>query len=147
MKPALIILAAMVVVGLVLYILDRFHRQPDEEKETPVVKPKSTCNDECCSINDVCPSEMMLAGIDKEIEYYDDEELDSFAGRHADQYSDEEIEQFRDILYTLQPKDLIGWERSVKKRGIIMPAPIHDEFIMLVNENSTQQPTSNDGNI
>lgn len=80
MKPALIILAAMVVVGLVLYILDRFHHQPDDEEETPIVKPKTTCNDECCSINDVCPSEMMLAGINKEIEYYDDEELDSFAG-------------------------------------------------------------------
>lgn len=71
-----------------------------------------------------------------EITYYDDEELDSYRDRKAADYSPDDIDRFRDVLYTLLPSDLMGWQRSLKRRGIAMPDPIHDEFIMLYNEHS-----------
>ena len=48
------------------------------------------------------------------------------------------MEQWRDVLYTLQPGDLIGWGQSVKKRALVMPTAIHDEFVMLATERTMQ---------
>ncbi len=124
----------MIVVGVVLYIFDLRSRKPGEEPE-PVVQPETdVCTDDCCSTNEVCPSEMLLSGANSGIVYFEDEELDRFRGRPAEAYTGEEEEQFRDVLYTLQPSDLLPWEQSLKKRGIIMPKAIREEFIMLYGE-------------
>ncbi|MDO4972319.1 MAG: phospholipase [Bacteroidales bacterium] len=139
MIPAMYIFALMVVVGIVLYIFDLRSRKPGEEPE-PVVMPENDgCTDDCCSTNEVCPSEMLLAGCDREIVYFEDEELDAFKGRAADDYTPDEEEQFRDVLYTLKPTDLLTWEQSVKKRGIILPKAIREEFIMLYGERAQKQ--------
>lgn len=133
------IFALMVVVGIVLYIFDLRSRKPGEEPE-PVVMPENDgCTDDCCSTNEVCPSEMLLAGCDREIVYFEDEELDAYKGRAADDYTPDEEEQFRDVLYTLKPSDLLTWEQSVKKRGIILPKAIREEFIMLYGERAQKQ--------
>lgn len=133
------IFALMVVVGIVLYIFDLRSRKPGEEPE-PVVMPENDgCTDDCCSTNEVCPSEMLLAGCDREIVYFEDEELDAYKGRAADDYTPDEEEQFRDVLYTLKPTDLLTWEQSVKKRGIILPKAIREEFIMLYGERAQKQ--------
>jgi len=52
----------------------------------------------------------------------------------SDDYTATELEQWRDVLYTLQPADRLGWERSIKRRGIVMPQPIRDELLMLLQE-------------
>lgn len=133
------IFVLMVVVGIVLYIFDLRSRKPGEEPE-PVVMPENDgCTDDCCSTNEVCPSEMLLAGCDREIVYFEDEELDAYKGRAADDYAPDEEEQFRDVLYTLKPTDLLTWEQSVKKRGIILPKAIREEFIMLYGERAQKQ--------
>lgn len=136
MIPALYIFALMVAVGVVLYLLDLRARKRGEEP-APVVEPKNGCTDDCCSANDACPSEMLLSGVDRDIEYFEDEELDQFRGRSADAYSAEEEELFRDVLYTLKPTELLAWEQSVKKRGIVLPKAIREEFIMLYGERNT----------
>lgn len=127
----------MIVVGLVLYLLDvrGRKRRGDLPEQEPVVEPvKAGCADDSCGLHGICPSEAVLECATKGVVYYDDEELDAFKGRTAAQYSEQEIEQFRDVLYTLKPTDLLGWEQSVKKRGIELPSPIQDEFLMLYHE-------------
>ena len=134
MIPAFYIFIAMVVIGVILYIHDRFTNKSGET--SPGVEPpvqQDSCSADCCGSNEVCPSEMMLRHINDPIVYYDDEELDAFKGRAANDYNDEELEQWRDVLYTLKHDDLMGWERSIKKRGIILPEVIKDEFISLLN--------------
>lgn len=133
------IFALMVVVGIVLYIFDLRSRKPGEEPEPVVMQENDGCSDDCCSTNEVCPSEMLLAGCDREIVYFEDEELDAYKGRAADDYTPDEEEQFRDVLYTLKPTDLLTWEQSVKKRGIILPKAIREEFIMLYGERAQKQ--------
>ena len=139
MIPAMYIFALMVVVGIVLYIFDLRSRKPGEEPEPVVMQENDGCSDDCCSTNEVCPSEMLLAGCDREIVYFEDEELDAYKGRAADDYTPDEEEQFRDVLYTLKPTDLLTWEQSVKKRGIILPKAIREEFIMLYGERAQKQ--------
>jgi len=130
-------LTALAVVGTVLWLLDRRGRQRDAQGNllpTQVVEPDQTCSDDCCGTHEVCPSEQLLRGELCDIIYYDDEELDQYRGRSADGYTEDELEQWRDVLYTLQPADRLGWERSIKRRGIIMPQPIRDELLMLLQE-------------
>ena len=141
MIPSLILLALLFVVGLVLWLHDRRTRGRDSDGNllpAQVNIPDQTCSDDCCGTHDVCPSEQILnAELKRDITYYDDEELDAFAGRDSNSYSEAEIEQFRDVLYTLLPADRIGWERSLKRRGVALPQPLREELIMLLSENTT----------
>ena len=134
MIPAFYIFLAMVVIGVILYIHDRMTNHPGEQQDEIVQPTQDACTDDCCGTHDVCPSEMMLKHIDDPVIYYEDEELDGFKGRDPSSYNDKEVEQFRDVLYTLKPDEIMAWERSVKKRGIALPDVIKEELISLVNE-------------
>ena len=129
-------LTALAVVGTVLWLLDRRGRQRDAQGNllpNQVVEPDQTCSDDCCGTHEVCPSEQLLRGELCDIIYYDDEELDQYRGRSADGYTEDELEQWRDVLYTLKHDDLLGWERSIKKRGIAIPDVIKEELMGLYN--------------
>lgn len=134
MIPTFYIFVAMVAVGVVLYLLDLRSRKNEPQDAAPEAPKVADCDADCCSTHEVCPSEMILEGCNAEIVYFDDEELDAFKGRAADAYTPEEEEQFRDVLYTLLPADLLPWEQSMKKRGIILPSAIRNEFVMLYAE-------------
>ncbi|EFA44800.1 hypothetical protein HMPREF0645_0865 [Hallella bergensis DSM 17361] len=73
---------------------------------------------------------MMKAAV-KPIEYFDDEELDAYKGRPSDAYTDDETEQFAEILETLRSEEVKAWSRSLVLRGINMPDGIKDEYIEL----------------
>ena len=143
MKGALIIFIAMIVIGIALYAYDvlvyrKKHPANSVSSEEPAVseeKPAEAPEDGgvCCGMHTVC-EKTNLSPITGEVVYYDDEELDRFAGREADDYSDEEIEEFRDVLMTLLPEDVAGWSRSVQVRGITLPAPIRDELLLIVSD-------------
>lgn len=142
MKPAIILLTILVVGGAIVWLIDRlfYHKnEPENAVETEENGAEDTppqgCADEACGLRSICPSEQLLAGeCRQEITYYDDEELDAFAGREADGYTDAELEQWRDVLYTLQPADLLGWGQSIKHRGLAMPTAIREEFLQLAAE-------------
>ena len=145
MKPAILLLAILVIGGAIVWLIDKlFYHKTDENADeteqnaTTDDTPAQGCTDEACGIRSICPSEQILMGECKqEPIYYDDEELDSFAGRDADSYTADEVEQWRDVLYTLQPGDLLGWGQSIKHRGLVMPAAIHEEFLQLAAEHRT----------
>ncbi len=132
MKPALMILGLLIVVGLVLWLLDRRARAHGDD--TPVVEPPQGCSDDCCTTHSTCPSTQMLTAECGPVTYFDDEELDDFGGRGAEDYTDEEVEQWRDVLMTLRASDLLPWRQSVKRRGLVMPGAIADEFMLRVAE-------------
>lgn len=82
----------------------------------------------------MCEKESLLSAVSKDIEYYDDEELDRFARRSAEDYSAEEVEEFEEILSTLRSDEVAGWVRSLQLRSIELPIPLRDEVIMIVGE-------------
>ena len=143
MKPAIVLLTILVVGGAIVWLIDRlFYQTKTGEKDGETVentaeddRPAQGCADEACGLRSICPSEQILAGECKqEVTYYEDEELDAFAGRGEDEYTPDEQEQWRDVLYTLQPADLLGWGQSIKHRGLVMPAAIRQEFLQLASE-------------
>lgn len=88
----------------------------------------------CCGMHLTCEKDSLLADVSDKIEYFDDEELDRFAGRGEDDYLPEEIEEFRDVLLTLIPSDIAPWARSVQLRGITLPSEVREELLMIVAE-------------
>jgi hypothetical protein len=89
---------------------------------------------ECCGQHETCEKESLLAAISKQIEYYNDEELDRFRGKESDMYSSEEIEEFREVLYTMREDEVAGWVRSLQLRAVELPDELKDEVIMIVGE-------------
>lgn len=140
MIPALILLAALCALGLVLWLLNRrdVRRGASTELHGPkVVDPPAGNNLEegaCCGMHITCERDSLLAGISEKIEYFDDEELDAYAGRSPESYTPEEADEFRDVLLTLLPADIAPWARSLQLRGIELPADVREELLMIVAE-------------
>ena len=86
--------------------------------------------EECCGLHAVC--EKGLSPAEGPV-YFDDEELDRFAGRQPDSYTESEVEEFREVLYTLLPSDIYPWGASLTRRDIALPSSLRDEWLMLVN--------------
>lgn len=103
--------------------------------------PNRADNDEtpCCGMHITCEKDSLLASVSETIDYFDDEELDRYRGRSADNYSDAEIEEFRDVLLTLLPDDIAPWARSLQLRGINLPTAVRDELLLIVSEARTQR--------
>mgnify|MGYP003087925458 FL=1 len=74
----------------------------------------------------------MMEAATKKVEYYDDEELDRFKGKESNEYTDDEAEEFSEVLYTMRPDEAKGWNRSLILRGINVPNQIKDELIAMI---------------
>ena len=134
MTGALIILAVTILTGLILYLT---HKPGDEASPSAKVDGESSGSDgggeQCCGLHAVC--EKGLSPTSSPV-YYDDEELDRFAGREPDSYDEDEIEEFREVLYTLIPADVYPWGASLTLRGIAHPYQLRDEWLLLCNDNN-----------
>ena len=106
----------------------------DELDRMPEVKEVDT---ECCGHHEEYEKDSKLAAARKKIEYNDDEELDKFIGRTGDAYTEEETEQFRDVLYTTKDDEVAGWVRSLQLRGIELPDELKDEVFLIIGERRT----------
>ena len=139
MEVILIISSVLVLVGCALWFHDRLTRSrvSDDggvEAKDAGGEAKESKEEECCGMHITCEHDSLLAAVSPDIVYYDDEELDRFIGRGSEDYSDAEIEEFRDVLLTLLPEDIAGWGRSIQLRGLQLPAPIKEELLMIVAE-------------
>ena len=132
------ILAALAGIAIVAFIAGYIRNrrlekqlQAGEIDEMPSIVTPDT---ECCGQHEVCEKESLLAAVSKNIEYYNDEELDRFRGRDSEAYSAEETDEFREILYTMRDDEVAGWVRSLQLRGVPLPDAIKDEVFLIVGE-------------
>lgn len=136
MIGALIILLVTVGVGLLLYVSDLKYRRKHPETADGTAEKADEGADEhgeiCCGRHLICEKPLTPQPGD-EIVYYDDEELDRFAGKSADDFTDEEADEVRDVMMTLLPEDVAGWVRSIQLRGINLPTPLRDELFLLLD--------------
>ena len=87
-----------------------------------------------CALPISCERDSLLAAVSKKIEYYDDEELDRFRGLEGDEYEEDAVDEFREVLYTLQSEEVAGWLRSLQLRGVNLPDALKDEAFLIVGE-------------
>ena len=92
---------------------------------------------ECCGQHETCEKDSLLAAVSKGIEYYNDEELDRFRGRYSDEYTENEVEEFREVMLTCKDDEVAGWCRSLQLRGIELPDDLKDELFLIIGERRT----------
>ena len=131
----ILILIGVAIFGLTAgYFYNRNIQKKIERGELEEAPEVVDVDSECCGQHQICEKESLLAAVSKQIEYYDDEELDRFRGHPSDQYEEEEIEEFRDILYSMKDDEVAGWSRSLQLRGVELPDELKDELFLIVGE-------------
>lgn len=111
----------LVLVALLTYMT----RRKSKEAEDIVAPPA-----ECCGAHAIC--EKGLKKADPNIDYFDDEELDAYKQIPADAYTDEQIEAFREVMYTLRPEEVEDWLISLEKRELQLPEILRPEAFELL---------------
>lgn len=129
MELIILVIVAIAAIGLIALLAGL-----REERKGSAPSEVKNIDTECCGQHAVCEKDSLLAAISREIEYFDDEELDRFRGKSPDDYSDDEEEEFRNILYTMSEDDVAGWVRSLQLRAVEIPAGLRDEVLMIVGE-------------
>ena len=137
-KPMWILIISLIALALVAatagIIRNRKLQKKIDRGELDAMPEVQEVDIECCGQHEVCEKESLLAAVSKKIEYYDDEELDRFRGHSSDGYSEEEIEEFREVMYTCKEDEVAGWSRSLQLRGIELPDELKDELFLIVGE-------------
>lgn len=116
-------------IGLILIInANKKDKKLNKEQEEAVVPPS-----DCCGAHEICEFDQMKVN-ESIIEYYDDEELDEYKNISEDAYTNNQIEQFREVLYTLKTDEIKFWLLSIERRNIQLPAILKSEARMLMAE-------------
>lgn len=138
-KNMVYLIISLVVLGVVAFIFGYLREMKlkkqlkrGEIDELPSIKQVEDM--ECCGQHETCEKDSLLAAISKQIEYYDDEELDRFRGKESNSYSEKEVDEFRDVLYTMKDDEVAGWVRSLQLRSVEIPDDLKDEVFLIVGE-------------
>lgn len=137
-KPMWILIISLIALALVAatagIIRNRKLQKKIDRGELDAMPEVQEVDSECCGQHEICERDSLLAAVSKQIEYYDDEELDQFIGKAGDAYTEEETEMFRDVLYTTLDVEVAGWVRSLQLRGIELPDDLKDEVFLIIGE-------------
>lgn len=88
----------------------------------------------CCGKHAVCEKQRLADAMTRQAIYFEDEDLDRFAGRASGSYSDDEIEEFRYVMDTMRPEEIREWAESLQVRSVELPDQLKDEVCMMLEE-------------
>lgn len=125
---AIILIIFVVVATVILVKTNRKNNDNNKKVEVPTV-PAS----DCCGAHEICEADLEKLD-DSKIEYFDDEELDVYKNMDENQYNDDQIDEFREVLYTLQINEIQNWLVSIERRKIKFPSTLLPEVRMLLVE-------------
>ena len=134
MLPLLLSLFGLFAIAIVLGFASERRERRRAASGAPPAPPAAPRPEGCCGQHEVCEKESLLAAVSREIEYYEDEDLDALRGRAASAYTEAEVEQFREVLYTMREDEVAGWVRSLQLRGVELPDELKDEVFLIVGE-------------
>lgn len=123
-----IVVGLFAVIGII--ILVRVNKKREKTENPEVV---STPASDCCGAHEVCDFDEIKADVTR-IEYYEDEDLDEYKNVKENQYTDGQIEQFREVLYTLKTAEIRYWLLSIERRHIQLPSILQSEARTLMAE-------------
>jgi len=128
-------LMALGLIAAVLgYVRNKKFERMLERGEIDKIPEVQEIPDVCCGQHELCERDSLLAAVSKQIEYYEDEDLDRYKGVAANAYEDKALTEFQEVLYTLRDTEVAGWLRSLQLRGIELPDTLKDEAFLIVGE-------------
>ncbi len=119
---ALIAIFVLLIAGF--YLLNRFYRNRTITEEH---HDHDGDDGVCCGRHSNCSK-----GYDTENLYFDDEELDVHKGKKQQDYTESDIEEFRNVLYTMNTDEVDTWAKCLETRGIEIPQEIKDEILLML---------------
>lgn len=120
------IILSLILVLLVagFFILNKLYRNRSVADEHHT---HDTDDGVCCGKHTNCSK-----GYDNSNLYFDDEELDAFKGKAQEDYTDADIEEFRQILYTMKSEEIDTWVHCLQTRGIEIPQVVKEEILLIL---------------
>lgn len=136
MNNIYVICAAVLLLMFVLYYLDRWNRTQKRDGDSVTEKGQNTTvpAGECCGKHAVCEKQKLAEARLRGAQYFDDEELDRFRGHCSDGYTDQEVEEFRYVMYTMQQEEVREWVECLQAREIELPDELKEECYSMMNE-------------
>lgn len=123
-----------------LALSNYFQRKRGNTKERETAAPSIDLGGGgCCGAHEVCDKDSLIAAFAEKPEYFDDEELDKYTCRESDRFTTEEVDEFREVFYSVLDHEKPRWVRSLQMRGIALPDELKDEVLMIVNELRSQK--------
>lgn len=134
MQPVVLFISIILFFVAALAITNFIQRKKGNTVHRDVPPPSIDLGEGCCGAHEICDKDSLIAAFSEAPEYFDDEELDKYSLRDSSKYSDNEVEEFRDIFYTILDEEKPRWVRSLQMREISVPDQLKDEVLMFVNE-------------
>ena len=120
-----ILIVSLLVLTLIAMFIGKWYyyriNQKIERGELEEIPPVVEVDEECCGQHETCEKDSLLAAVSKEVEYYNDEELD----------------EFREVMLTCKDDEVAGWCRSLQLRFIELPDELKDELFLIIGERRT----------
>lgn len=135
MQPIILFIAIVLFFIVALAITNYIQHKRGNTTERELPPPSIDLSQGgCCGAHEVCEKDSLIAAFVEEPEYFDDDELDKYSNRDSSRFNDEEVEEFREVFYTILDEEKPRWVRSLQLRSISVPDQMKDEVLMFVNE-------------
>ena len=128
------ICAAVLLLMFVLFYLDRWNKTRGLSQDQTQQPEPDVPAGECCGKHVVCEKQKLAEARLRSAQYFDDEDLDRFKGRGSDGYSDQEVEEFRYVMYTMRQDEVREWMECLQAREIELPDELKEECYSMMNE-------------
>jgi hypothetical protein len=122
----------LLVVASVVYLVV-VNRKKENEEPSFETESSKAIDPSCCGAHEVCEFDLIKMD-ETRIEYYDDQELDAYKNSDPLRYTDAQIDEFREVLFTMKVNEIRYWRLSLERRKIELPPIIHEEARMLMAE-------------
>ena len=135
MQPIILFIAIIIFFIIALTITNYIQHKKGNTTERELPPPTIDLSDNgCCGAHEVCERDSLIATFVEEPEYFDDDELDKYSNRDSSKFNEDEVEEFREVFYTILDEEKPRWVRSLQMRYIPVPDLMKDEVLMFVNE-------------
>lgn len=133
-----VIVLLFLLVGIAVIVSSRLRDKKNTEEKPEENKKVAS---DCCGAHEVCDVDEMFQNQTK-IDYFDDEDLDNYKEIEESAYTDDQVEEFRDVLYTLKSSEINAWLSSLELRKINLPTILKQEARQLISDAITSRIAS-----
>lgn len=127
------VIITIIIIGVILYFFSRWKAKEDAQPATEVKEEAPVIAADCCGAHEVCDFDETDFNEDL-ILYFEDEDLDKLRNVKESDLTAEQIDELREVLYTLKPNEIGKWLVSLGRRHIHLPAILQQEARQLIAE-------------
>ena len=125
------LIIALVVLIVLFAVLKLKKAQPDDTIEPGTQEEPREVASDCCGAHEIC--EFDESAFNEEIiVYFNDEELDELRNIREADLTDSQIDDLREVLYTMKTNEISKWIVSLGRRHIHLPEILKQEARQLM---------------